>query len=261
MRNATPAVQNVTLEIETGRMVAILGANGSGKSTLARLMNGLLLPSRGEVVVDGRSTADLSALQEIRRRVGMVFQSPENQIVSSSVEHDVAFGLENLCINGAEMRLRVDQALAAVGLSGRGADNPHDLSASQKQRLAVAGVLAVQPDYLILDEATSFLDGADRQDLLDTVTHLRDSTTLSIVLITHLMEEALLADRAIVMSGGRVVFDGLPLDLFSLSPEHLASWRLQVPDLVTLADQLRQEGISLPEAPVTPNALVNMLCS
>jgi len=255
-----PVLHEVSVQVGN-EMVAVLGANGSGKSTLARLMNGLLLPTRGSVSVDGYATADMDAWPEIRRRVGMVFQSPENQIVSSSVDHDVAFGLENLCMDAAEMRQRVDDALIAVDLDGRGDENPHNLSSSEKQRLAVAGALAVGPAYLILDEATSFLDGADRQDLLAAVVRLRQRGDLGIIMITHLMEEALLCDRVVVMAEGHIVFDGLPRDLFAFEPERLAAWRLQTPALVTLASRLRDARIALPAAVTTADALVSALCS
>ena len=161
-----------------------MGANGSGKSTLARLMNGLLLPSSGSVTVDGYPTDHRGSLAEVRRRVGMVFQNPENQIVSSTVAHDVAFGLENLCVDPQLMARRIGEVLQIVGLAEREDDNSYDLSASEKQRLAIAGAMAVEPLYLVLDEATSFLDGSDRQDVLNTVLRLRAARTLSVVLIT-----------------------------------------------------------------------------
>jgi energy-coupling factor transport system ATP-binding protein len=256
-----PALRAVSVTIGGGEMVAVLGANGSGKSTLARLMNGLLLPQHGEVEVDGQSTRDATALREIRRRVGMVFQNPENQIVSSSVAHDVAFGLENLCVSPAVMVARVAEALAVVGLGGREDDDPQDLSASEKQRLAIAGVLAVEPAYLVLDEATAYLDGADRQDVLDTVVRLRAGRAISVVLITHLMEEALLADRVLVMALGSIVYEGTPAELFALPPQQLATWRLSVPALVRLTAGLREGGLAVPGTLATPIELVRHLCS
>jgi len=202
----TKALSDISLTIPDGQYVAVLGRNGSGKSTLARLLNGLLAPSRGSVTVDGLSTSDPASVWQVRRRLGMVLSSPDSQIVATLVEEDVAFGLENLGVPRAEMRKRIANSLATVGLAGFEQREPHLLSGGQKQRLAIAGVLAMQPRHLVLDEATSMLDGAGRQEVLEVVGHLNAQFGVTVVLITHFVEEASGVDRVIVLDDGRIVF-------------------------------------------------------
>lgn len=259
-RQEKPALRDVSLSIADGAFVAILGANGSGKSTLARLLNGLLVPQSGAVLVDGQDTSDPALARAVRRTVGMVFQTPDNQIVSTSVEHDVAFALENYQAPPTTMRARVRQALAAVGLAGHDRDNPHDLAASQKQLLAVASTLVIQPRYIVLDEATSFLDGADRQEVLAAVTRLHETMGIGIVLITHLLEETLSAHRVVVLSAGRVVFDGTPQQVFAQPELLLRAWALDVPPLLHVAAGLRARGLPVTEDVTSPLHLVEQLC-
>ena len=239
------ALQGVDLTVEKGSFVVVLGHNGSGKSTLAKHLNAVLLPSGGQVLVDGMNTADEAFLLEIRRRVGMVFQNPDNQIVANVVEEDVAFAPENLGVATEEIRRRVDQALAAVGMTEFTTHAPHLLSGGQKQRIAIAGVLAMEPDCIVLDEATAMLDPAGRREVLETVSRLNREKGMTVVLITHHMDEAELADRVVVMDHGRVVMDGTPREIFS-QPEKLRALRLTVPATVELLHSLRQQGWSLP---------------
>ena len=212
------AVSGVSLAIEKGSFVAVLGRNGSGKSTLAKLMNGILVPDTGKVTVCGLTTADEENLLPIRKRVGMVFQNPDNQLVSNLVEEDVAFGPENLGMEPAEIRRRVDAALATVGMSEFARHAPHKLSGGQKQRIAIAGILAMKPECILFDESTAMLDPQGRRDIMKTILHLNRDEKITAVLITHHMDEAVLADRVIVMDGGKIVKDGPPKDIFSDVP-------------------------------------------
>ena len=214
----TRAVSDVSLSVEKGSFVAILGRNGSGKSTLAKLMNGILVPDSGSVRVCGLSTADEENLLPIRKRVGMVFQNPDNQLVSNLVEEDVAFGPENLGIQPDEIRRRVDSALKTVGMQDFARHAPHKLSGGQKQRIAIAGILAMKPECILFDESTAMLDPQGRRDIMNTILHLNREEKITVVLITHHMDEAVLADRVIVMDGGRVVKDGVPKEIFSDVP-------------------------------------------
>ncbi len=214
----TRAVSDVSLTIEKGSFVAILGRNGSGKSTLAKLMNGILIPDSGSVTVCGISTAAEENLLPIRKRVGMVFQNPDNQLVSNLVEEDVAFGPENLGIAPDEIRRRVDCALETVGMKDFSRHAPHKLSGGQKQRIAIAGILAMMPECILFDESTAMLDPQGRRDIMDTILHLNRDKKITIVLITHHMDEAVMADRVIVMDGGKVVKDGVPQEIFSDVP-------------------------------------------
>ena len=240
---APTVLDGLTLSIRPGEFVAVLGHNGSGKSTLAKHFNAILLPSGGKVYVDGMDTCDEAQLLDIRRQVGMVFQNPDNQIVASVVEEDVAFGPENLGIPSAEIRERVDAALAAVGMADYARHAPHLLSGGQKQRVAIAGVIAMQPRCIVLDEPTAMLDPIGRQDVLRTIKQLNRERGVTVVLITHHMDEAAQAERLIVMSKGKVVGDGPPREVFA-QVEALESVGLTVPHTVRLLWELRQEGFS-----------------
>ena len=246
----TTALEDVTLSIEKGSFVVVLGHNGSGKSTLAKHFNAVLLPSGGAVYVEGMNTQDEDLLLEIRRRVGMVFQNPDNQIVANVVEEDVAFAPENLGVPTAEIRRRVDDALAAVGMTEFARHAPHLLSGGQKQRVAIAGVIAMEPECIVLDEATAMLDPAGRREVLDTVHRLNRQRGITVVHITHHMSEAEDADRVIVMNDGVVAMDGTPRDIFS-RVEELHSLGLAAPDTVELLHRLNGHGMSLPLTAIT----------
>ena len=245
----TTALEDVTLSIEKGSFVVVLGHNGSGKSTLAKHFNAVLLPSGGAVYVEV-NTQDEDLLLEIRRRVGMVFQNPDNQIVANVVEEDVAFAPENLGVPTAEIRRRVDDALAAVGMTEFARHAPHLLSGGQKQRVAIAGVIAMEPECIVLDEATAMLDPAGRREVLDTVHRLNRQRGITVVHITHHMSEAEDADRVIVMNDGVVAMDGTPRDIFS-RVEELRSLGLAAPDTVELLHRLNGHGMSLPLTAIT----------
>ena len=246
----TTALEDVTLSIEKGSFVVVLGHNGSGKSTLAKHFNAVLLPSGGAVYVEGMNTQDEDLLLEIRRRVGMVFQNPDNQIVANVVEEDVAFAPENLGVPSEEIRRRVDDALAAVGMTEFARHAPHLLSGGQKQRVAIAGVIAMEPECIVLDEATAMLDPAGRREVLDTVHRLNRQRGITVVHITHHMSEAEDADRVIVMNDGVVAMDGTPRDIFS-RVEELRSLGLAAPDTVELLHRLNGHGMSLPLTAIT----------
>ena len=242
----TPVVlDGVDLDIEEGSFVAVLGHNGCGKSTLAKHMNAILLPSGGTVYVDGIDTADDSRLLDIRRAVGMVFQNPDNQIVANVVEEDVAFAPENLGVPPAEIRQRVDDALKAVNMYDHREHAPHLLSGGQKQRVAIAGVIAMQPRCIVLDEPTAMLDPIGRKDVLRTIKELNRTRGVTVVLITHHMDEAAQADRLVVMAKGRVVADGAPKAVFS-RVEELRKVGLTVPQTTQLLWELRQAGYNVP---------------
>lgn len=248
--SAVLALDNVDLSIEEGSFVVILGHNGSGKSTLAKTFNAVLLPSGGTVYVDEMDTSREEVLLEIRRRVGMVFQNPDNQIVANVVEEDVAFAPENLGVPSAEIRERVDQALAAVGMQQFMQHAPHLLSGGQKQRIAIAGVLAMRPKCIVLDEATAMLDPIGRSEVLATVERLNKQEGITVVLITHHMNEAENADRVIVMNNGHIVMDDTPRTVFS-HRELLEEIGLSVPDTVMLLDELKREGMDVPIDAIT----------
>lgn len=242
----TPVVlDGVSLEIEEGTFVAVLGHNGSGKSTLAKHMNAILLPSGGTVYVDGIDTSDEDRLLDIRRTVGMVFQNPDNQIVANVVEEDVAFAPENLGVPPAEIRQRVDDALRAVNMYQYREHAPHLLSGGQKQRVAIAGVIAMRPRCIVLDEPTAMLDPIGRKDVLRTIRELNRERGVTVVLITHHMDEAAQADRLVVMAKGKVVADGAPKAVFS-QVEELRKVGLTVPQTTALLWELRQEGLDVP---------------
>ena len=241
-----PLVLNgVTLDIEAGSFVAVLGHNGCGKSTLAKHFNAILLPSGGKVYVDGMDTTDEERTLDIRRTVGMVFQNPDNQIVASIVEEDVAFAPENLGVKPAEIRRRVDEALAAVDMSAYAQHAPHLLSGGQKQRVAIAGVIAMRPRCIVLDEPTAMLDPVGREEVIDTIQKLNREFGVTVVLITHHMDEAARADRLIVMDQGQVIADGAPRTVFQ-DVEGLRSVGLTVPETVGLLYELRQAGLNVP---------------
>ena len=239
-------LDNVDLSIEEGTFVAVLGHNGSGKSTLAKHFNAVLLPMGGKVYVSGMDTANEALLLDIRRTIGMVFQNPDNQIVASVVEEDVAFAPENLGVPPAEIRTRVDEALALVGMSEYAQHAPHLLSGGQKQRVAIAGVIAMLPRCIVLDEPTAMLDPVGRREVLRTIKRLNRESGITVVLITHHMDEAAQADRIIIMSDGHIVSEGAPRDIFR-DVEGLRALGLTVPGPVELAWQLRRHGIELPK--------------
>jgi energy-coupling factor transport system ATP-binding protein len=253
------ALDGVDLELEEGSFVAVLGHNGSGKSTLAKQMNAILLPSGGKVWVDGMDTCDEDLLLDIRRTVGMVFQNPDNQIVASVVEEDVAFAPENLGVPPAEIRKRVDEALALVGMSEYATHAPHLLSGGQKQRIAIAGVIAMRPRCIVLDEPTAMLDPIGRSEVLKTIRQLNRESGITVVLITHHMDEAAQADRLVVMSKGKIIADGPPREVFQ-HVEELKAVGLTVPETVELCWQLRQEGVDLPLDAISDEDCAQALC-
>ncbi len=250
-----PALSRASAVIREGEFVAVLGHNGSGKSTLAKLLNALYLPSEGKVVVCGYDTAREEFTWEIRRRAGMIFQNPDNQIVATVVKEDVAFGLENLGVPTDEMIPRVESALAAVHMSGYADSAPHMLSGGQKQRVAVAGILAMEPSVLIADEATAMLDPSGRQEVLSTVQALNRRKGITVVWITHFMEEAALADRILVVSDGVITADGTPREIFE-DVEGMRNLHLDVPRMTSLAADLRKEGMPLRPGILTVEDLV-----
>ena len=255
---APTVLDNLTLSVRPGEFVAVLGHNGSGKSTLAKHFNAILLPSGGKVYVDGLDTCGEEHLLDIRRRVGMVFQNPDNQIVASVVEEDVAFGPENLGVPSAEIRERVDEALAAVGMSEYARHAPHLLSGGQKQRVAIAGVLAMRPRCIVLDEPTAMLDPVGRKEVLDTIRRLNREQNITVVLITHHMDEAAQAGRLIVMHDGHIVADDKP-ELVFQNVDGLRSLGLEVPEPVALLYELRQAGVDVPLTALTVDQCAQVL--
>ena len=256
---STTALEDVSLSIEKGSFVVVLGHNGSGKSTLAKHMNAVLLPSGGAVYVEGMDTRDEALLLEIRRRVGMVFQNPDNQIVANVVEEDVAFAPENLGVPSEEIRRRVDDALAAVGMSEFTRHAPHLLSGGQKQRVAIAGVIAMAPECIVLDEATAMLDPAGRREVLSAIHALNQERNITVVLITHHMDEAMDADRLIVMNDGKLVMNGTPAEVFT-QVDALRAMGLAAPDTVELLYGLRQSGMDVPLDALTVDACADAIC-
>ena len=254
-----PALRGVSLTVEKGSFVVVLGHNGSGKSTLAKHMNAVLLPDGGTVYVEGMDTRDESLLLEIRRRTGMVFQNPDNQIVANVVEEDVAFAPENLGVPSEEIRRRVDDALAAVGMSEFTRHAPHLLSGGQKQRVAIAGVIAMAPECIVLDEATAMLDPAGRREVLSAIRALNQERGITVVLITHHMDEAMDADRLIVMNDGKLVIDGAPAEVFT-QVEALRAMGLAAPDTVELLYGLRQGGMDVPLDALTVDECADAIC-
>lgn len=253
------ALKGVSLTIEDGEFLVILGHNGSGKSTLAKHLNGLLLPTEGEVLVDGMDTRNPEVFWKIRQQVGMVFQNPDNQLVATSVEEDTAFGPENLGVEPHEIRQRVDQALISVGMEAYKDRAVHLLSGGQKQRVAIAGVMAMHPKVLVLDEPTAMLDPRGRREVMEAVHRLNREDGITVVHITHIMEEAVAADRVVVMEEGNLVMEGTPQAIFKKA-DQLRALRLDVPAMVDLAQQLRRNGLRLPENILTVEEMAVALC-
>jgi energy-coupling factor transport system ATP-binding protein len=253
------ALDDINLSIEKGEFVAILGHNGSGKSTLAKHFNALLLPSGGKVYVKGMDTRDEKLTWDIRQTAGMVFQNPDNQIVATIVEEDVAFGPENLGIAPLEIRKRVDEAIEAVEMTEYATHSPHLLSGGQKQRVAIAGIIAMKPECIILDEPTALLDPSGRREVLDTIIKLNKEEGITIVLITHYMDEAIKADRICVMKSGKIIMEGKPKDIFK-EVEMLKDAGLDVPQVTELSYRLRREGCDLPPDILTVEEMVVELC-
>ena len=257
-QKGTQVFENLNLTIESGSFVAILGTNGCGKSTLAKHFNSILLPSGGKVYVDGIDTSDLNRVMAVRRCVGMVFQNPDNQIVANVVEEDVAFGPENIGVAAPEIRRRVDKALKQVGMYEYREHAPHLLSGGQKQRVAIAGVIALEPKCIVLDEPTAMLDPRGRRDVMETVEKLNREKGITVVLITHHMDEAAQARRVIVLDKGKVAADGTPKQVFS-QVEMLHKLGLAAPDSVELCWALRQKGFDLPLDALTPEECAQAL--
>ena len=254
----TEALKGVSLDIEEGTFVAILGHNGSGKSSFAKLMNGILLPSDGTVFISGMKTDDEEHLWDVRKTAGMVFQNPDNQIIGNVVEEDVGFGPENMGVPTDEIWRRVDESLEAVGMTAYRLQSPNKLSGGQKQRVAIAGVMAMKPQCIVLDEPTAMLDPNGRKEVIKTVHELNRQEGITVLLITHYMEEVIDANRVIVMDGGKVVMDGTPREIFSRVKE-LKTYSLDVPQVTELADELKEAGMELPDGILTIDELVERL--
>ena len=257
--NEVRALDGVSLEIKQGEFVAVIGANGSGKSTLARHLNALLLPTDGTVLVDGMDTEDESKMWDIRQKVGMVFQNPDNQIVAAIVEEDVAFGPENIGVPTDEIWERVDKSLAAVEMTKYRKHSPNKLSGGQKQRVAIAGVVAMEPKCIIFDEPTAMLDPNGRKEVIATAHELNKTKGVTILLITHYMEEVVDADYVYVMEKGKIIMDGTPREIFS-QVDKLKEHRLDVPQATLVADELRKAGLPIPAGILTRAELVQELC-
>ena len=252
------AVKNLSIEVKKGEFLVILGHNGSGKSTLAKMMNGLLLPTSGDIHVMGMNTKDEEKIWDIRQKAGIVFQNPDNQIVATIVEEDVAFGPENQGVEPAEIRKRVDESLAIVEMSEYKKHAPHLLSGGQKQRVAIAGILAMNPDCIIFDEPTSMLDPTGRIEVMNTIKKLNKEEGKSIVLITHYMDEAVQGDRVIVMAQGEIQMEGTPKEIFS-QVDKVKELGLDVPQVTELAHELRKEGIDIAEDILSVEELLKLL--
>ncbi|HJD41642.1 MAG TPA: energy-coupling factor transporter ATPase [Candidatus Mediterraneibacter quadrami] len=253
------AIDGVDIDIPQGSFVAVLGHNGSGKSTLAKHMNAILVPTGGTMWVDGRDTKDPAQLWDVRQTAGMVFQNPDNQIIGTVVEEDVGFGPENLGVPTDEIWQRVEESLKAVGMLERRKDSPNRLSGGQKQRVAIAGVLAMEPKCIVLDEPTAMLDPNGRKEVIRAVEELRKKKQVTVILITHYMEEVIDADQVFVMDGGHIVMYGTPREIFSRVDE-LKTYRMDVPQVTMLAEELRRQGLDLPEGILRREELVEALC-
>ena len=253
------AVDNVDLDIQAGEFVAVLGHNGSGKSTFAKHINALLLPTEGTIWIDGMDTAKEPELWKIRQKAGMVFQNPDNQIIGTVVEEDVGFGPENMGIPTDDIWKRVDESLLKTGMSAYRHHSPNKLSGGQKQRVAIAGVMAMRPQCIVLDEPTAMLDPNGRKEVLEAVHQLNKQENVTVVLITHYMEEVIDADRVVVMDDGHVVMEGTPREIFS-QVETLKKYRLDVPQVTLLAHELKMSGVAIPDGILTTEELVNALC-
>lgn len=253
------ALQDINIDIEKGDFIAILGHNGSGKSTFAKHLNALVTPSEGTIWVDGMDTKDDSLVWKIRQNTGMVFQNPDNQLVATVVEEDIAFGPENLGVEPNEIRKRVDESLKQVGMDGYQTDTPSKLSGGQKQRIAIAGILAMKPQCIVLDEPTAMLDPVGRKDVMDTVHRLNKENNITIILITHYMDEAVSADKVYVIDDGKIVMHGIPKDVFS-QVERMKSYGLDVPQVTETAYNLRKLGIDMPQDILTVEEMVGAIC-
>lgn len=253
------ALKDVNLHIKDGEFVVIIGHNGSGKSTLSKLLNGIYYPTKGKIMIDGLDTSDENLIWEIRKRAGMVFQNPDNQLVATIVEEDVAFGPENLGLPSEEIRKRVDEALESVKMSAFKRKPPHHLSGGQKQRVAIAGILAMKPKCIIFDEPTAMLDPSGRKEVMQTIKHLNETEKITIVHITHFMDEAVDADRIIVMDDGKIVLEGTPKQVFS-QVEALKKIGLDVPQVTLLSYELQALGYDVTSENLTVDELVNNLC-
>ena len=256
---SSPAVDKVNFEIDEGSFVAVLGHNGSGKSTLAKMLNALYVPTKGKILVCGIDTSDENRTYDIRSQAGMVFQNPDNQLVSTVVEEDVAFGPENMGVEPAEIRRRVDEALRVVRMSDHAESAPHMLSGGQKQRIAIAGVLAMQPKVMIFDESTAMLDPMGRDEVLSTVRRINRERGITVIWITHFMEEAAQADRVIVMDDGCIVMDGTPREVFSRVDE-VKRIGLDVPGMTELALELSREGLAIRSDILTVEEMAEEIC-
>ena len=258
-----PAVDNISLEIKKGEYVAILGHNGSGKSTFAKLLNFILEPTSGKIIVDGTdiTSPDITDddIYELRRKVGMVFQNPDNQLVATIVEEDVAFGPENLGIEPAEIRKRVDEALKTVGMTEYIRHEPHRLSGGQKQRIAIAGVIAMRPECMIFDESTAMLDPIGRREVMATIQKLNKEENITVINITHYMDEAAMADRVVIFNDGKFIMEGSPEEVFA-KQDKLISLGLDVPQSVALALKLKRAGIKLEGGTVNPDICAETIC-
>ena len=256
--NAKLVLDDVSFEVRQGEFVALLGHNGSGKSTIAKHLNAMLIPSSGKVYIDGMDTTDEAVTYDIRRKVGLVLQNPDNQLVASIVEEDVAFGPENLSIPADEIRVRVDEALKAVDMYDHRLKAPFKLSGGQKQRVAIAGIIAMRPDCIVLDEPTAMLDPKGRQEVLDTILKLNRENGITVVMITHYMEEAVLADRVYVVDNGKMLTEGTPREVFS-QVELMKKHRLDVPQATELCYKLRACGVDIKELPLNEEECTSIL--
>lgn len=253
------AIDQVNLKVEAGQFIAILGHNGSGKSTLAKHINAILVPTEGTVWVSGRDTSDADELWNVRQSAGMVFQNPDNQIIGTVVEEDVGFGPENLGVPTDDIWERVEESLRAVGMLSYRHHSPNKLSGGQKQRVAIAGVIAMRPKCIVLDEPTAMLDPSGRKEVLRTVEELRKQEKVTVILITHYMEEVIDADRVFVMDHGHVVMEGTPREIFS-QVDALKEYRLDVPQVTILADELKKRGLDIPAGILRKEELVEAIC-
>ena len=253
------AIDQVNLEVEEGQFIAVLGHNGSGKSTLAKHLNAILVPTEGTVWVDGTNTSDPNELWNVRQSAGMVFQNPDNQIIGTVVEEDVGFGPENLGVPTDEIWQRVEDSLKAVGMISYRHHSPNKLSGGQKQRVAIAGVIAMKPRCIVLDEPTAMLDPNGRKEVLRTVEDLRKKEKVTVILITHYMEEVIDADKVFVMDHGHVVMEGTPREIFS-QVDTLKKYRLDVPQVTILADELKKRGLDIPAGILRKEELVEAIC-
>jgi energy-coupling factor transport system ATP-binding protein len=258
-KESIPALNDISFTIQEGEFLAILGPNGSGKSTLARHLNGLLQPREGKVKVDGLSTLDDKSIWQIREKVTLVFQNPDNQIIGTLVEEDIAFGPENLGLPQSEIRKRVEEALSAVGITAYAKREPHFLSGGEKQLVAIAGALALKPKYLVLDEPTSMLDPAERSRLLAVLKSINRRHKISIILITHEALEAVLADRILVLYQGRIALEGTPYEILT-NEQKLSNLGVRAPQMTILTSHLFKLGIQLRRKPITPDEMIEELC-